>query len=95
MTMRRATAAISTVLLVLVPVAVAEAALLAMLVLFAYILRLNFGVQFGYQILQLWFPPAAEPSVLVRTGGMVTSILFTLGCGAGAAIWRYRQWRPA
>ena len=93
--MSRATAAVSTALLILVSLAVAEAALLAMLVLFAYILRLNFGVQFGYQVLQLWFPAGAEPSVLVRTAGLVVSVLFTLGCGAGAAIWRYRRWGPA
>jgi hypothetical protein len=93
--MRRATAAVSTVLLILVSIAVAEAALLAMLVIFAYILRLNFGVQLGEQYLQMWFPPAAEPSVAVRTAGAIVSILFTLGCGAGAGVWRYRRWRPA
>ena len=94
MTMRRATAAVSTVLLILVSVAVAEAALLVMLLLFASILHLNFGVQLGERYMQMWFPPAAEPSVSVRTAGVVVSVLLTLGSGAGAAMWRYRRWRP-
>ena len=95
MTMRRATAAVSTVLLILVSVAVAEAALLVLLLLFSYILRLNFGVQLGEQYVQILFPAGAAPSVFVRTAGLVVSVLFTLGGGAGAAIWRYRRWRSA
>ena len=95
MTMRRATAAVSAVLLVLLSVAIAEAALLTLLVVFSYILRLNFGVQLGDQYLQLWFPPGAESSVGVHQAGVIGSTVVTLASGVGAAVWRYRRWSPA
>ena len=92
--MRRTTAAVSGVLLILVSVAIAEAALLVLLVLFSYILRLNFGVQLGEQGLQLWLPPAVQASVQVHQAGVIGSTVFTLASGVGAAVWRYRRWRP-
>jgi hypothetical protein len=95
MTMRRASAAVSAVLLILVSVAIAEAALLMLFVLFSYILRLNFGIQLGDQDLQMWFPPAAEPTVQVHQAGVIGSTLVTLACGVGAAVRRYRRWKPA
>lgn len=95
MTLRRAAAAVSGVLLILVSVAVAEAALLVLLVLFSYILRLNFGVQLGDQFLQLWAPPQAEPTVTIHNAGIIGSILVTLAFGAVAAMRRYRRWRSA
>ena len=93
--MRRATAAVSAILLVMVSIAVAEAALLMLLVLFSYILRLNLAVQDGDQLLQLWAPLFTEPTVAVHTAGILGSILFTFGCGAGAGIRRYRRWSPS
>lgn len=95
MTVRRITAAVSTLLLILVSIATAEAALLALLVLFSYILRLNFIVQLGDQSLQLWSPPAPHPAIQVHQAAVIGSILLTLACGAGAATWRYRRWRSA
>lgn len=95
MSMRRVTAAVSVVLLVLLSVAVAEAAVLTLVVLFSFILRLGLALRAGDQVLQLWLAGAAEPSITVFQGGIVASILFTFACGAGAAVWRYRRWRPA
>jgi hypothetical protein len=96
---RRATAAVSVVLLALVSVAVAEAALLMLLLVFSSILRVQLVFQVGERFLQLWtnqrFPPfVAMPNMTLLQGGIVASAVLTLACGAVAAGWRYRQWRP-
>jgi hypothetical protein len=98
---RRATAAVSTVLLLLVSVAVAEAALLILLLVFSSILQLRLNFQVGEHFLQLWSNvplgpyTVAMPNVTVLQGGIVASAILTLACGAGAAVLRYRQCRPA
>jgi hypothetical protein len=90
--MRRMTAAVSAVLLSLLTVAVAEAALLVLLLVFASVLRLNLVIQLGERFLQMWAPALNDPTVTVRDAGTIASFLFTFGCGAGAAIWRHRRW---
>ena len=91
----RATAAMSAVLMVLLSVAIAEALLLVLLVLFSSILRLNLAVQLGDQILQMFAPQLPQARFAVYHAGIIGSILFSFGCGAGAAAWRYRAWEPS
>lgn len=94
--MRKATAAVSVLLLVLVSVAVAEAGLLAVLLMVSSILRLYLTVELGGQVMQVLAPlhvPAT--SVVVHQAGTLGSVLVTLSCGVGAATWRFRRWRPA
>ena len=99
MIMRRATAGVSTVLLVLVSIAVAETALLVLLLVFSSILQLQLNFQLGDRFLQIWqnvrFGPAyaAFASMTVQEGGVVASVLLTFGCGAGAAVLRFSRWR--
>lgn len=94
--MRRVTAAISVALLLLVAAAVAEGALLALVVLFVPILRMNTTIELGdrtvgiYEQLFVGFP-----TLTVHTAGTIASFLVTFCSGAGAAIYRYRRWRPA
>ena len=101
MSLRRAAAAVSTLLLVLVSIAVAEAALLVLLLVFSSILELQLDFQLGDRFLQLWqnvrLGPAyaAFASVTVQRGGLFASLLFTFACGAGAAALRFSRWRPA
>ena len=97
MTVRRATALVSTILLVLLSVAVAEAALLMLLGVFSSILRVQLNFQLGSQLLsdsRLGLYPVM-PSITVLQGGVVASALSFLACGIAAAAWRYRRWRPA
>jgi len=91
---RRVTAAVSVTLLVLASVAVAEASLLLLLVVFSSILRMNLGIQLGDQILAIYAPQLPEPSFTVHPAGTIGSILFAFGCGAVAAVWQHRRWRP-
>ena len=98
MTMRRVTAAVSGALLALMAVAVAETALLVLLLAFSSILRLQLNFQLGDRLLHYWtnMPlgpyAAAVPNVVVQWGGVAASVLFTSVFGAGAAVWRYRRW---
>jgi hypothetical protein len=82
-------------LLLLLSLAVAEAALLVLLLVFSSVLRVNFGVQLGDQLMFMYAPQLPEPSFTVRHAGAIGSVLFTFGCGACAAAWRYRRWRVA
>ncbi len=98
MILRRATGAVSTLLLVLLSVALAEAALLVLILVFSSILRLQISFETGGQLPQYWAPPrsfpyASIPTVVVSNGGVIVSVLFTFACGAGAAAWRFRRWR--
>ena len=94
--MRRITAALSVTLLVLVSVAVAEGALLVMLLVFGSVLRVYLGVELGEHALQLFSPNyPAVPNVAIRHAGIAGSIVFTFACGAAATAWRYRRWTPA
>jgi hypothetical protein len=95
MTVRRVTAGLSAILLLLLSVAIAEAALLVLLVVFSSVLRLGLAVQLGDQLITMFAPLRAEPSVTIHHAGTIGSIVVTLACGAGAAAWRYRRWTPA
>jgi hypothetical protein len=100
MILRRATGAVSTVLLLLLSVALAEAALLVLLLVFSSILRLQLSFDLAGQLLQFWTPPRSlpyvpMPTVILSQGGVIVSVLFTFTCGTGAAAWRFRRWRPA
>jgi hypothetical protein len=97
MTVRRATSALSLVLLLPVSVAVAQAALLLLLVAFSSILQLQIQLERDQHFVQIWqyVPYIAMRTVAVHQAGIAASTLFTAGCGVAAAVWRYRQWRPA
>lgn len=100
MILRRATGAASTVLLVLLSVAVAEAALLVLILVFSSILQLQLSFQVGERFLQFWAQQRSQsavamPNMTVQQGGVIASVLFTFASGAGAAAWRFRRWRPS
>jgi hypothetical protein len=91
---RRASAAVSFLLLALVTVAIAEAALAALLVLFSYVLRLDLSVDLGSSRLFFQaFPPAGPVGELYGPAS-VASILFCAACGLGVATRTFRRWRP-
>jgi hypothetical protein len=96
MRVRKVTAAVSALLLIALTVAVAEAALFALLTVFSSILRVYLVVELADRYLLVnqapWVP---TPHVSVHQAGAVGSAFVTLGCGLGAAAWRYRRWRPA
>lgn len=99
MTVRRVTAFVSASLLVLLSIAVAEAALLALLLIFGSVLQLQLNLQLGERFITLWTtvrsaPYAGMPTMTVQQGGIVASALFSFAFGMAAAAWRYRQWRP-
>jgi hypothetical protein len=92
--LRRASAAVSSLLLAMVTVAVAEAALGALLVLFSYILKLGLAVDLGSSRLFFQPYPPAGPVVELYGPASVASILFCATCGLGAAARTFRRWRP-
>jgi len=92
--MRRLSAAVSLVLLSLLAVAVAEASLAALMVLFSSILKLNLSIELGLQYLQLFLRPAPyRPEMAVYSAGSIASVCFTTACGLLAATWKFRRWR--
>jgi len=97
MSMRRAVSAVSVLLLLLASVAVAQAALLLLLIAFSSILQLQVEVERDQHFVQIWqnAPYYAMRTVGVHQAGIAVSTLFTAACGVGAAVWRFRQWRPA
>jgi hypothetical protein len=93
--MRRITAAVSAALLVLFSVAIAEAALFALLILFAFVLKLFLAIELGAHFVQVLSPGTLPfPEVSIRNAATVGSCLFTLAFAFGAATWRHRRWRP-
>ena len=92
--MRGVTAALSAALLALVTVAVAETALLALVLLFAFVLRLNLTINVGSSVIS-GFTPGDEPrpDVFIYSGAIVASMLFTAAAGAASSIWTFRRWR--
>jgi hypothetical protein len=93
--LRRASAAISAVLLVLVTVAIAEAGLAAILLLFSYVLKLQLRLILGTTGVLFATLPYGGPTVDVYGPAAVASMIFFLASGLVAATWRYRRWRPA
>jgi hypothetical protein len=92
--LRRASAAVASLLLAMVTIAIAEAALGALLVLFSYILRLGLTLDLGSA--RLFFQPYAPAGPVVELYGpaSIASILFCAACGLGAATRTFRRWRP-
>lgn len=94
--MRRLSAAISLVLLALLVIAIAQASLVALLLLFSLVLKLRLGIEIGGGAMlmgsQLGY---GQPQVTLFNAATVASVAFTGGCGAVAAAWRFRRWRPA
>ena len=93
--MRRASAAISALLLSLVTVAVAEAGLVGLLFVFSYVLKI--GLRFDVGSTSLVFTSGAYTGPMVQLYGpsVIASVLFSLACALITTTWTFRQWRPA
>ena len=92
--MRRASAAVSLALLGLIAIVAAEATLLAMLILFALVLKLRLGIELGPAAALFGQNVCCPAQMTVFNAATVVSFLFTTGCGVGAAAWRFRRWTP-
>ena len=93
--MRRASAAISAVLLALVTVAIAEASLAALLLLFSYVLKLQLRFILGTTGVVFGTVPYNGPVVNIYGPAAIASMTLFVASGVVAATWRYRRWRPA
>jgi hypothetical protein len=93
--LRRTSAAGYSLLLAIVTVAIAEAALWALLVVFSYILRIGLTLDLGSASLGFQPNPPAGPIVQLFEPAAITSVLFCAGCGAIAGARAFRNWRPA
>jgi len=92
--MRRLSAAVSLVLLSLLAVAVAQASLVALILLFSAVLKLNLTIELGLHYLHLSLLAAPyRPEVAVYNAGSIASVVFTAAGGAVAATWKFRRWR--
>jgi len=92
---RGASAAISALLLSLVTVAVAEAGLASLLLVFSYVLKI--GLRFDIGSTRLVFASGAYTGPMVQLYGpsVIASVLFSLACALIATTWTFRHWRPA
>jgi hypothetical protein len=93
--LRRASAAISTVLLALVTVAIAEASLAALLLLFSYVLKVQLRFILGTTGVVFATVPYGGPAVDLYGPAAIASMIFFFACGLVAATLGYRRWRPA
>jgi hypothetical protein len=93
--MRRVSALVCSVLLGLLGIAVAEASLAALVLLFSYMLKLRLAIELGAAHVLGGQADGYQPQVLLLNGGTTVSILFTAGCGLVVAAWKFRRWRPA
>jgi hypothetical protein len=91
---RRASAATSALLLSLVVLAIAEAGLVGLLVLFSYVLRI--GLRFDVGSTSLLFSSGAYTGPVVQVYGpaVIASFLFSLSCALITTTWTFRRWRP-
>jgi hypothetical protein len=93
--MRRFLAGISLLLLGVVAVGAAEGTLLAMLVLFSFILKLKLGLELGPAGLLFGQNGCCwSPQVTIFNAATVGSVFLTTSFGVAAAAWRFRRWRP-
>lgn len=94
MTRPRFSAALSLVLLALLAVCIAEASLLALLVVMSGILGVSLGVEVGPAsfLVQRW--TCCGPQVTLFNAATVGSFLFTAACGVAGTISTLRSWRP-
>jgi hypothetical protein len=93
--LQRASAAISAVLLALATVAIAEAGLAALLLLFSYVLKLQLRLILGNTGVVFATLPYGGPAVDVYGPAAIASVIFFFASGLLAATWRYRRWQPA
>ena len=75
-------------------VAIAEAGLGALLILFSYILGLELVLDLGSSRLLFHPYPPAGPVVELYGPASVASIVVCATCGLGAAARTFRRWRP-
>ena len=93
--MGRKSAAISVLLLAFVTVAVAEAALVGLLVVFCYILKIDLRIgvgSFGAMYSSGFY---TGPVVELYGPTAIAAFLFTAASGLATAMWTFRRWRPA
>lgn len=82
------------ILLFVAVVAVAEATLLGLIVLLSSVLGLSLGVELGPTGFLVARPSCCGPQLDLYNAAVLGSIVLTAGCGAAAAISRFRNWRP-
>ncbi len=95
--MRRFAAATSVSLFLVLSVAVAEAGLLFLILVFSSVLNVNVSIELGNRLLQAFrfsYWPGSDLSMTVQAAGTVGSWLITAGAGLFAAAWQLRRWRP-
>lgn len=94
--MRRLSAATSVMLLALLAVVIAQASLVALLFVFSLVLKLRLGIEIGAGVMLMGSQLGhGQPQVTLFNAATVASAVFTGGCGAVTAAWRFRRWRPA
>jgi len=91
---RRASAATSALLLSLVVLAIAEASLVGLLVVFSYVLRI--GLRFDIGPTSLVFSSGAFTGPVVQLYGpaVMASVLFSLSGALITTTCTFRRWRP-
>ena len=95
--MRRFTSVAAVFLFLFLTLAVAEAGLLALVLVFGSVLSVYLTIQLGDHFLQtyvFWPWDGTALQVRVETAGTVVSWLSTLAVGVGTAAWQYHRWRP-
>jgi hypothetical protein len=92
--LRRTWAGIYTLLLSLVTIAVAEAALVALLVGFSYVLKIRLILEVGTIGAGFSSGPFAGPMVTLYAPTAVAAVLSTAVSGLVGATWTFRHWRP-
>jgi hypothetical protein len=93
--LRRKRAALSAVLLALVTIAVAEAPLVALLIVFSYVLKIDLSIELGPFGAMYSSGPYAGPVVQIFGPAALAAMLFTAASGLATATWTFRHWRPA
>lgn len=93
--MRRTWPAVSAALLALATIAVAEASLVAVLVVFSSVLKIDLRIELGPFGAMYSSGPYAGPVVALYGPAVVAAILFTAASGLATATWTFRRWRPA
>jgi hypothetical protein len=91
---RRLVAVISALLLATVTIAVAEAALVALLVVFSYVLKIGLRLDLGFAGAAYSSSPFAGPVVQLYGPAAIAAILGTGLSGLATATWTFRRWRP-
>jgi hypothetical protein len=94
--MRRISAFVSALLLLLLAVAIAEASLAGLLFLFSVVLKLRTGIELGAASVLFAGPVSYyQSNVALFSPATVASFIFTAASGLAAAAWRFQRWKPA